>query len=366
MKIILTKEVKVEKYQIKMNLLVEEKYPEIVVWLEVINEANEQKKNVIDYFQEIIFKKSPKPESFIRNILQELKIIDLIDVYFRLTKNGLKTIETGIVYLPQEGIYEIFVIDDSLFPQIIVDYKQLRPSLHDELRSNVNHKMKIQRNIDLPSFLIKLPNQEEIMPLRQTEKKSIRVSTISEKGNKVNIRTVANITLTVDNTITLTLKYKNQTFKIPKPNIQEEMVIDECLKQLTPLANLDLWFIPMAYTETNIDERLKFQKSFIIKMINLKELGEFSSCKIENVKIRPISNESAVKWAKDILLNSINSYIIDSEFVEAWAEIKEREEFSTYELPKLVITDIISEINFGSKMYWNLVAPQDLQLQERL
>lgn len=366
MKIVFLKQVSVEKFQIKMNLLVEEKYPEIIAWLEIINEANGQKRNIVDYFQEILFKKSPKPESFIKNILEELKTIGLIDVYFQLTKNGLKTIETGIAYLPQEGIYEVFVINDPLFPQIIIDYRQLQPSLYDELKSKVNQKTKLQRNIELPSFLARLPNQEEIMPLRQNEKKSIRISTISAKGNKVHIKTVANITLTLDRTITLKLIYKNHTYEIPKPNIQEELLVDECLKQLTPLANLDSWFIPIAYSETNLDERLSFQKSFSIKDMNLKDLGEFSSCKIENVMIRPISNDSAIKWAKDLLLNLINSFITESEFIETWSEITERDEFTTYELPKLVINDIINETSFGSKRYWNLVAPKDLQLLERL
>ena len=40
-RIILQKEVKVEKYQLLMSIDIEEKHPEIIVWLDVIKEAKE-------------------------------------------------------------------------------------------------------------------------------------------------------------------------------------------------------------------------------------------------------------------------------------------------------------------------------------
>ncbi|MBD3192832.1 MAG: hypothetical protein GF308_19490 [Candidatus Heimdallarchaeota archaeon] len=371
----LDKQVKIQKYQVKMRLLIEENYPEIIVWLQAIKEAYEQNKeayeqnlDIIDYFQKIFFKESPKPKQFIKNILEELRANELIDRDWKLTKNGEKALEEEIIFMPKEGIFEIKVINDPLFKQIIVDFEPLDPNLYNEVKGNKENNIDVERNVELPDFLFNLSNLEDILPLRTGEKKTINISSIDKKGNKLkNYSEEAAITFIIEGfPKQLFIRYGKQEFVLSIQDIREESITEQCLRKISEKANINHFIIPILYGHTTRNERLKFTKTFELKNIKITYLGEFNRCKVEDVKIHPLNYDSAIKWAKDLMFNEIQKFTVEREFNLKWKQIIQKEEFRIFNLPQVSITEFIREVAFGNDLYWKLMAPIDLKLEERL
>ncbi|HUU78724.1 MAG TPA: hypothetical protein VMX55_10285 [candidate division Zixibacteria bacterium] len=351
-----------------MSIEVEEKHPDILVWLKAIKEANDANKNPIDYFQDKLFKGSKKPAQFIRNILNELQINGFLTQNYTVNEKGINALKDGIIFLPQEGIYEISVINDPLFSQVIVDFDELNPDLHAELSSGSKENSYIERNIDLPKFIFKVWNFGKIQTLNTKDRKSIIVSKIVPKGNKVKEVKQTNLKLEIDDNYNLRLKllYKNEFYNLFSPISDPNKIIEQILIRISKNADLDLHQIPVSYDEISVKERKSFQMDFNISKLVLNELYEFDYGSIEQVAIFPKDRLSATKWVHDLLLNLINTYITSKELDKIWNDVCKNPAFNNYDLEKVEKKQLLENILFASEKYWFLMAPEDLNLERGL
>jgi len=368
MKASLNKKVKIYKYQVLMSLDVEENHPEVLIWLKGITEAKNSNENVVDYFQEKFFKGSKKPKQFIKNILKELVINGFLDNDYTLTVKGIKTIEEGIVYLPQEGIYEISVINDALFPQVIIEFTELKPSLYHEFSAKSKNVSKIQRNVEIPNFIFKAQNIEKMNTINKNGYKSIIVSKIGNRGNKITTQKETNVKLEIDESFNVTQKifYINNYHSLNTGAFNGNKIIEELLEKYTTNADLELYRIPVSYDNISLNEKKSFLKDFKFSTIVLHELYVFDSASLEQVSIYPQDNLTAIKWGEDLLINSINTYLTSYEMQKIWKDISENFAFNLYQFPELTKKNLLKNINFGSEKYWFLITPEDLQLESAL
>ena len=348
-----------------MNIDVEENHPDILVWLKAIREANESNKNPIDYFQEKLFKGSKKPPQFIRNILNELLVNGFLNPNYTLTEKGEKALKDSIIYLPQEGIYEILVINDPLFPQIILDFDELNPDLHAQLSYKSKDNSNAYKTIELPRFIFDAQNIEKIKTINKKSKKSIIVSKIDTKGNRVKEEKQASIKIEIDESFNLKLNlfYRNEYHNLTSPISDVDKIIEELLSKISKLSDLDLYRIPVSYDDISSTERRTFQKGFSLSKIVLSELYEFDNATIEQVNIYPKDLPSANRWVQDLLMDSISTYITAKELEKIWIEVSNNFAFNNYHLQKIEKKHLLEKVSFGSKKFWFLIAPEDLGLE---
>jgi len=366
---ILEKSVKIERYQLRMGLEIEEKHPEIVIWLEVISEAKKADKEVINYFQDKIFFESKKPIQFIKNILNELLINGFVDKNYNITEKGQNTLKNGIVYMPHLDIFEVLVINDPLFPQIIFAFDKLKPSLYLEIQKRFEkskNKSSNEKFTELPRFIFNSISFNSISTLTGKVMKSIIISKIEERGIKLETTKSANMKLIIDDefNVSLNINYKNESYKLDRPIFDENLVIEEILKNISTKADMNLYRIPVNYVETKSIEIKTFQKDFILDEIKLQNIGFFDKIKILNLGIYPDNITSAESWTKELLLDAISTYITNKELKTKWKKVTDELAFNNYQLTIPTKKSLLENLVFGSEKYWFLIAPEDLQMEK--
>lgn len=351
-----------------MSIDIEEKHPEIVVWLEVIKEAKKSENDLLDYFQNKIFAGSKKPKQFIKNILEELRVNGFIENNYDLTEKGNNTLENGIVYMPQIGIYEVSVIQDSIFPQAIIEFSELNPSLHDEIMRRYDKKENnnVESIIKLPEFIYQSLLMGPITTITNNKTKSIIISKIDERGNKLVSSEDASFKLIFDEefNVNLSVDYRNNSHKIDLPKFDEFIVVEEILKKISDDADINLYRIPVNHNETTIKERKNFLKDFNLSKIQLANLGEFETIKIMQLLIYPKNFDSALTWAKELLIEEIGTYISKKELKGNWSKITKKIAFNDYQFQEITKEILLDEIPFGNEKFWFLIAPEDLELEK--
>jgi DNA-binding MarR family transcriptional regulator len=111
-------------------------------------------------------------------------------------------------------------------------------------------------------------------------------------------------------------------------------------------------------------ERRIFYKDFTLNKDKVLNLGIFDSIKIENVGIYPDNLDSAIKWAQELIVNEISSYLTNKNLVEIRDKVVNHIGFNNYELPNFLRDDLLKIIPFGSHKFWFLKAPEDLKLEK--
>ncbi|MHA1877978.1 MAG: hypothetical protein ACTSUC_16160 [Promethearchaeota archaeon] len=368
MKIVLEKEVMIEKYQVLMDIEVEKDRPEVLAWLKVIKEGNELNNDVILYFQEKIFFESQKPKQFIKNILQELVVLGFLDEKFNLTQKGLTALEEGTVFIPQSGIYELLVINDPLFPQVILDYKEFKPDLHEEKKQWKNNPGSVNyENTTIPSFISKCKEFGPIRPLKNSGETLIRIFNIKKVGKKEKFQKKTKVRMDIGEMTQISLKIEyNKKFHFLEPprDIDKIKLVESILRKLPYPVDEDVYSILINFDETTPKERKTFSKNFSLIKETLLNLGKFESIKLIDVPILPSSFDSAKKWAKELIKNEINTFLTPNEFDLISKEITHKEEFAMFNLPDISIDEMLLEASFGSQVFWFLKAPRDLKLEK--
>ena len=323
---------------------------------------------MIDYFQNKIFAGSKKPKQFIKNILEELKINGFIDGNYDLTEKGNNTLDNGIVYMPQIGIYEVLVVQDLIFPQAILEFSELKPSLHNEImrRYEKRENNNVESFIELPEFIYNSINMGTITTISEDKQKSIIISNIDERGNKLDGTEEASFRLVYDEdfNINLSVSFRNNSYKIDLPKFDEFNTVEEMLRKISSEADINLYRIPVNFRETTIKERKNFMKDFNLSSIELTNLGIFDTIKVIQLLIFPKDFDTAFTWAKELLIEEIGSFITKRELSDNWNKVMKNIAFNNYQFPEINKENLLDEIPFGDEKFWFLIAPEDLELEK--
>ncbi len=363
MRIVLKRQISSVSYSVRMSVFISERRPELLPLLKAVQEAEEKKENSVKYMNKTLFQSFS--EKFVINILEELKILDLIDSDYSLSPRGFEALEEETILTPDEGAFEIRTVKDVLLPQVIIDFKRLDPNLDRELKESLDGRT--EKKIVLPNHVLKTEGTK----LRTLEKRP-RLVDIHEinKIGIVNRNSVVNLDILLtysEGKWKSKVVIQNKEFSFPFPEgYEHKLLVDQLLKIISPNADLKRWRIPQNPSNLQLSEVNSFLKNFDKKSIKLGDLGNFSQVKFYDVSIFPDCQISAILWAKTIFLErKCFLYLVGNQYEIQWKEMLD--EFSDLKDFKLDIPkrdELLDELEFGSQKYWFLKAPEDMLLEE--
>ena len=361
MKIIMRRSIKVVSYAVQMTIFEkEDKRPEILPLLKAVREANEADLNLVGYFQDKIF--LDMPETFIYNVIEELRLLELIDSEWILTDRGQESIAKEVVMIPRTGPYRLDVVNDPFIPQIIIQYSPLKTGIkYDLFKINEENGNSIT---DLPSYLLNTINST--IKTLEDQSQTIVIKKIAGKGTYIPNNRQLNLELHFTEYWQLYARYRNFRGKIQVPGFfNGDQLIDALLLRLSEQADLTRWRIPQKPDFLNPNELSRFKKEFRIKNYSMNSLGSFSQVILEDVPIFPTDLDSAKDWAIKLFLEELSTYVFGARYDNSWEELLHRypilRELGII-FPKM--EELWTIVPFASQKYWFLRAPTDMILEE--
>lgn len=353
--------IEVESYAVQMTIFEkEDDRPEILPLLKAVREANEANIDLVSYFQEKIFLDMPK--TFVHNVIEELRLLGLIDSEWILTERGQETIAKEIVMIPRTGPYRLDVVNDPFLPQVIIQYSPLKIGIKSDLfRTEEENGNSITK---IPSYLLNTVNST--INTLEDQPQTIVIKEIAEKGTYIPNNRQINLELHFTEYWQLYFRYRNFRGKIQVPGFfNGDQLIDALLLQLSEQADLTQWRIPQKPDLLNQNELSRFKKEFRIKNYEMNDLGSFSQVKLEDVSIFPSDVDSAKDWAIKLFIEELSSYVFGKRYANTWEELIHRyPTLREYEFIYPKIEELWSIVPFASQKYWFLRAPTDMRLYE--
>ena len=348
-------------YAVQMTIFEkEDKRPEILPLLKAVREANEANLNLVQYFQDKIF--LDMPETFIYNVIEELRLLGLIDSEWILTDRGQETIAKEVVMIPRTGPYRLDVVNDPLIPQVIIQYSPLKTGIkYDLFKTEGENGNSIA---DIPFYLLNTINST--INTLEDQSQTIVIKEIAEKGTYIPNNRQVNIELQFTEYWQLYIRYRNFRGKIQVPSFfNGDQLIDALLEQLSEKADLNLWRLPQKPDLLNSNELSRFKKEFRIENYSMSDLGSFSQVKLEDVPIFPTDLDSAKDWAIKLFLEELSTYVFGTRYDNSWEELLHRYPIlREYEFIYPKMEDLWTIVPFASQKYWFLRAPTDMSLGE--
>lgn len=360
MKITLRRSVEVESYEVQMTIFEEEdKRPEIIPLLKAVGEANEEGVDVVEYLQTKIF--FDLPQTFIRNVLEELYLMEFIDEEDTLTERGSETIKTKEVMVPRTGPYRVNVVDDPLINQVVLTCDPLKASLRKEIYNSTNESGRV---ITIPSYLKNTIGRR--IKTVETETRMIDIKEISERASVGRQLGRVDVELQFTNYWELKIRFRKMTRRIDLPEtFNGDLLIDQLLKMISDQADLSGWRIPLNPNSLKISELKRFKKNFSLNNIMIERLGHFSRTIFEDIEIYPENEEAAYQWAKNLFIEELSEYMFGNKYRKTWEELfNTYPNFDEYTIPQPTLEDLWNSNPFGSHKYWLLRAGTDMRLEE--
>ncbi|UJG40388.1 MAG: hypothetical protein K9W45_11170 [Candidatus Heimdallarchaeum aukensis] len=346
-----------------MSVFVSEERPEIIPLLKGVEEAEKKSVETATYFEEKLFPGFSM--KFVENILEELRLLGLVDNGHKLTQKGIETIEEEDVTVPDEGTFEIHVVNDVLIPQVIIDIKPLEPNLSSELA--IKRKQGKQSKLELPELILK--TKGSTFNIFDDKRRKVTIHEIQKVGLKNKNNEKLDVELAFDEKKwTLKVTFNKEKFDLHLPQwFNQTDVVDKVLTLFSAKADLKQWRLPQDPTKLEKKEITSFNKNFQKDNVKLSSLGKFNIVRLIGVPIFPDSQKSAEKWSKKLFIEKkLSNYMTTKDFETEWRQmIKEYSgKFDKFDLPPPKIMDLLDEITYASQKYWFLQAPLDMNIEE--
>ncbi|MHA1755981.1 MAG: hypothetical protein ACTSVV_04365 [Promethearchaeota archaeon] len=318
MNINLTRKVKIEKYQIIMEIGRQENREDLIAILKLAEELGRslEPKDICDNLL------IGKPETLGETILNRCKDLDLLDEKCNLTENGKEALENSKVFLKESGCYYLYITRDQLYPKKLLDIKPI-PLESQEMKAHhyINEDSMTNKNdiIDIPDDILNLKGNK----FQLKSKGKIIIYNIERSGKYFGIDNEFSLNLF------LTIK---DIFNEPVLNIRLEGFVNEnvdppyefdFLKIWLSLLGIrrDDWDIRKKALRINFSELIKDNEKFnfekeelLIENPEIPNLGQFETTSLRNIPIIPKSNQDAQKWAEWYLIHEINDYIFEDQY----------------------------------------------------
>jgi hypothetical protein len=366
----LSRNVKIEKYEVLVEIARQYKREELIAVLKLAQEKG-GRVTASDICESLLI---GRPESVGRALLSRCHYLDLLDERGRLNEIGEKALETSSIFLPERARFRMWFTEDPLLPQKLLHLQPTDETLtYDDIRNDRNGQVGNSQN-DQTS---ELPDKLRILEGRE-------VNLLGRDGGLVVVRKIASYCLvkniSSEDNLTLTLCIEAQgpsslvidgKFKraLRAPTIEFECAWSELLGPLkdcwdnsrTPPALLT------SFSELKDVELSSFRKTVHISKPELDGLGVFEDTSVDDVPITPRTNDDATEWAEWLLTRSIETYTTTEEFQEKRKLVKETfPDYPSLQLPSS--EDLVGKLwNFRDDrgklphQYWYLRAPMDLK-----
>ena len=80
--------------------------------------------------------------------------------------------------------------------------------------------------------------------------------------------------------------------------------------------------------------------------------------------IYPKNFDTALEWAKELLIEEIGTYISKKELKSNWSKITKNIAFNDYQFQEITKEILLDEIPFGNEKFLFLIATEDLELEK--
>jgi hypothetical protein len=338
---------KLEKYTVLCTIGRELDRKEYLVFLETVKAA--PPKDPVDHLHQELLKNFPR--STAKNILTELRMLQLVDERNRITDTGLKALEEKTFYEPEQGTYCFLVIESNILESPIL-------KINDE-------KIKGE-DADIPKRIL-----DEVGWVIETQDKfNIYLIEIGKIGQKA---------LKNNEEASLELNYSDDQWKVRvgiSGRYENMDLSDDFLKlkvQNQIMNRFDLVVgdeqairVKVADLQTEEIRKFKGRKSTQIEF-NLNSQVIKSTAHIENITLHPNNNEEANKWAEKLfIMDYVKFYRTENELLYDWRMMLDEnpilKAYSIAEVDAKSLSKKLLEQN-KEEEYWFVQAPIDFQLE---
>jgi len=204
----LERNVHFEKYKVVIELGRNQAREDIIAVLMLAQENNDQ------ITADLICTKllGGRPKAMGELIINRCKELGLFSEENQLTDLGVSSIESDKVFIPEYGLYQIWVTQDPLIPQKLLDlraveFQSLRREILNEKNEKENGLNDKENIIDIPEWILGLKN--EVINLFGSSKDRIQIINMETKGESLTkennevLRTV--LTIPIEKEISLSL-----------------------------------------------------------------------------------------------------------------------------------------------------------------
>lgn len=331
------------------------------------------------------------PVPMAKQVLDRCRKMNLIkpDMYYPehyfIDELGELLIKDNKVFVKENGVYRVFYTEDPLLPQKVITLQRIHK---DEKEITRNRDIK-----ELPKIEGRFQN---LFPMeKEAEFNFINSGNISiekwyeqgifDKNNRLKLEIIGEFTPNKDPVFKVELKFEKEKNEFTLNKINENCsfshlfahILDKSEESdnfdfVTGKLNVD--FEDIKNNTRSINE---FVKDLYIKDSTFEGFGTFNPIRI-TLPIKPKDDSSALKWAKELLFNEINTFCNQKEYDTKKRKIEERffeftdmrvqlpniEEFAEEIKTKSLIQETSNVRDYGprSRQYWLLQASIDFDL----
>ena len=372
--LVLTRKVKVEKYEVLMEIGRQQRMEELHAVLMLAKQKGD-KVTAANICDELLL---GKPESVGKAIIDRCCYFDLLEHNGALTSQGDEALRTQKIFVPEKARYMIWYTEDPLISQRLLHLEAVKePSAHDELyamnKKNMESKeaeKEVSENVTEKLGFLK----RKTFDLMGSTGGRTTILKLSENGitRKLVPEDDLRVTLRINiilKTLHLSLEGKFNYILMP-PSINFEKAWIDALgpqakfwkkSRIPPALNV-------SFKGLNENELSSFRKTVQLVKPKVDPYESFDDTSVDAVPIIPASLEDAAQWAKRLLKNSISTYLNSEKYQELVNSCKSKfPDFENLELPtrEELVHEMSKEMTSDDRLpphYWYLQAPIDLQV----
>lgn len=337
--LILKREIKIESWNIKCELAEATKRPDILVVLQYLSEQREYG-TAKGLAEELLFDENREGIA--------KRLLDIANFYglsisekgqYRLTKEGLSTLQNKDVFVPQKGTWQVVLGDDPLLPHSLIQYSDFKePKAYEEVLWKYKDKTSERvKNIVKTPDLIRgyMYSKQKILPY--LNKNEIMFHSIDEKSEKVDSKLKLMLEWNVTKNTIVLKKESDIIFQDKAPSL----TVAEVWKILLQKEGLlDFWDRNNSRLNVDFESAKKskslesMQKNILFKSPNIDKYGKFDDITANNIKIYPETLKDMNRWALWRLDHQVKFYPTLSDW-NAWVEraVKVFDEFPIADMP---------------------------------
>lgn len=286
------------------------------------------------------------------------------------TEAGRQAAATGLVLLPERGLWTLWTAEDPLLRHAVVAVSRWtgEPSAYEERGRDVQRSFKglpvaltsaIGRVLDVPGG-----------PLR-----AIRIDDLGKipRGEPIETTAKVRITWTVDPLETrcrLEGRVEDQPIdaELPPPGHTHEQVWRSLLRDagLEPQWDSRRRVLRVPFKDTTEVERSRMARALRIEAPRLDGVGRFDDTTVDPVELRARSPEDATVWARWRFSRALTTYATDDAIEEAYGRAAEPFEGMAGPCPsRAELVRLARGDGRPPPSFWWLQAPMDWSLEKR-
>lgn len=370
MEIKLERNISIQRYRVLLELEKAEKRDELLPVLMLFRDngsvsAKDVVQHLLDDMPELVGKR-------LLSICEKYGLLEkrrFNNFNYSLTEKGQEALDKQQVFVPEKGVWELWVTDDPLWQPSLLKIERFKELSAKQETDNSNREALEKRTNSKKKFPSKFQDRLKQSGFITTllGGDNYRFHEFEENAELIeNTEMAVSVTLTIPQhgNTSLVFSHNGKSYHQDAP----DLTFDEIWQQMLEAEFMwDAWdevksAWRIAYNEQlKPTERTTFLKSHTFQKPELIGLNQFEPCTVENIEIAPATQQDADNWAIWLLEQSVNRYLTQGEFSKMQDEVRAKFPDFDVSLPsQKVLAQNLRESNRNA--FWYLQAPLDWQI----